>query len=168
MSQDKLEWKDYILRYLFDDPTIAAVHNIPPWSFDPNDKWIWLYSNSDTHIVKSAYKVATRVEGGSQGDTVLGEIWKMDIHVRLKLLNWRIALNFVPSKTSFLHKIHSKTLCLLLYFFTSIHSSTACKTFFLVRGCVEGNFEEGEAFESDFGYSELIDAHFVLGLLLVA
>ena len=99
-SQDKLEWNDFILIFIFDDLTIVAIHNIPQWSLDHKNKWIWLHSNFGTLTVKSAYKVATDVEGGSQGDPVLGKIWKMDIHVWLKLLIWRITLNLLPTKVS--------------------------------------------------------------------
>jgi hypothetical protein len=62
------------------------------------DKWIWLYSNSGTLIVKSAYKVRAREDHSTPSDPILGKIWKQNIHVRLKMLLWRVALNLLPTK----------------------------------------------------------------------
>lgn len=85
---------------LFDETTIAAIHNIPRWSMGHKDKWIWLYSNSGTLTVKSTYKVGTKEDHSTPNDPILGKIWKQNIHVRLKMLLWRVALNLLPTKAS--------------------------------------------------------------------
>jgi hypothetical protein len=100
MVQDKSNWDDLTLRNLFYETTIAAIHNILRWSMGHKDKWIWLYSNSGTVIVKSAYKVGTREDHSTPSDPILGKIWKQNIHVRLKMSLWRVALNLLPTKTS--------------------------------------------------------------------
>lgn len=86
MVHDKSKWDEAILNSLFDEPTIVAINNIPRWSKDHKDLWIWKFSDSSSFLVKSAYKVVSYDETPVLNSHVLGKIWKSSLHARLKML----------------------------------------------------------------------------------
>ena len=56
MNHDKLGWDENKLKDLFNEETVLAIKNIPRWSREQEDKWVWLKTTSSEFSVKSAYK----------------------------------------------------------------------------------------------------------------
>jgi hypothetical protein len=90
MNHDKLAWDEHVLKSLFDDPTITAIHNIPRWSCELEDRWVWLQSSTGEFSVKAAYRIAREEGTTNQSNPVLGKLWKLPLHARLKMFLWSV------------------------------------------------------------------------------
>lgn len=62
-------------------------------------KWIWTANSNGQISVKSAYWLGRRENPPTSQDVSRGEIWKTKIHERLKMHLWRIAANYLPTKS---------------------------------------------------------------------
>uniref|UniRef100_A0A2N9IIA7 Reverse transcriptase zinc-binding domain-containing protein n=1 Tax=Fagus sylvatica TaxID=28930 RepID=A0A2N9IIA7_FAGSY len=77
MKEDKSGWNEEQLHLLFDDAMVSTIKNIPRWCVGQEDNGF-----------------------GTNGNPVMGRIWKAFIHERLKMHLWRIASNLLPTKDS--------------------------------------------------------------------
>uniref|UniRef100_A0A2N9FKX2 RNase H type-1 domain-containing protein n=1 Tax=Fagus sylvatica TaxID=28930 RepID=A0A2N9FKX2_FAGSY len=129
LRQDKMGWDKDKLKMLFDEDSVSAILNIPQWSKNQKDRWIWLRSSTGELSVSSAYKEIRKSEEFNQSNPVIGKIWKTSIHERLKMHLWRIASNLLPTKVA-LAKINpsADTSCPLCALFqeTSLHLFWQC------------------------------------------
>ncbi len=89
-----------VLKNLFEKVSVQAILNIPRWSTDHPDRWIWVKTSNGAFSVKLAFKEASKEIQPSLVDPILGKIWKTHLHERLKLLIWRIAAGLLPTKDS--------------------------------------------------------------------
>jgi hypothetical protein len=80
--------------------TVSAIHNIPWWTNDQKDRWAWLKSSTGELSVKSVNQAARRNGTSAQSNSVLGKIWKLSLHARLKMFLWRVAMNILPTRAS--------------------------------------------------------------------
>uniref|UniRef100_A0A2N9G7V8 Reverse transcriptase domain-containing protein n=1 Tax=Fagus sylvatica TaxID=28930 RepID=A0A2N9G7V8_FAGSY len=85
---------------LFDQETILAIQNIPRWSSNQRDRWIWMKSSSREFSVKSAYKEVCSIDPDSEGSAIMKRLWKTQLHQRLKMLQWRIDVGVLPTHDS--------------------------------------------------------------------
>uniref|UniRef100_A0A2N9GPX3 Reverse transcriptase zinc-binding domain-containing protein n=1 Tax=Fagus sylvatica TaxID=28930 RepID=A0A2N9GPX3_FAGSY len=100
MNHDKLGWDENKLKDLFNEETVLAIKNIPRWSREQEDKWVWLKTTSGEFSVKSAYKEICQPAPSFHCSPVFAKIWKSTLHDRLKMHLWRIASNLLPTKAS--------------------------------------------------------------------
>uniref|UniRef100_A0A2N9IVM2 Reverse transcriptase zinc-binding domain-containing protein n=1 Tax=Fagus sylvatica TaxID=28930 RepID=A0A2N9IVM2_FAGSY len=98
LRQDKMGWDKDKLKMLFDEDSVSAILNIPQWSKNKKDRWIWLRTSTGELSVSSAYKEIRKREESSQSNPEIGKIWKTSVHERLKMHLWRIASNLLPTK----------------------------------------------------------------------
>ena len=77
---------------------MEAILKIPVWHGNLEDKWVWTKITSGELSVKSAYKELITLEESVPCNEVLGKLWKVKIHNRLKMLLWRIAIELLPTK----------------------------------------------------------------------
>uniref|UniRef100_A0A2N9I2Q1 CCHC-type domain-containing protein n=1 Tax=Fagus sylvatica TaxID=28930 RepID=A0A2N9I2Q1_FAGSY len=68
----------------------------PKWSIAQEDSWIWVKTNNGDFSIKSAFQEVYSCEGTGV-DSLLSQIWKLNIHNRLKMLLWRIASDILPT-----------------------------------------------------------------------
>ena len=68
------------------------------------DKLIWMKTSNGEFSVKSAFKEVCREAVGLEVNVLMKKIWKSNLHQRLKMLLWRIAVGalLVGNKTLFL------------------------------------------------------------------
>jgi hypothetical protein len=100
MNHAKTYWNLGNLNSLFDKDTIQAIHNIPRWNFNQMDKWIWVKSSNGEFSVKSAFKEVIHEDLDPEINVVMNQIWKSNLHQRLKMHLWRIAAGVLPTKES--------------------------------------------------------------------
>ena len=100
MNHDKSAWDEHVLKSLFDEPTITAIQNIPRWSCELEDRWVWLQSSTSEFSVKAAYRIAREEGTTNQSNPVLGKLWKLPLHARLKMFLWRVDLNILPTRAA--------------------------------------------------------------------
>jgi hypothetical protein len=100
MNQDKSLWDVEVLKNLFEEVSVQAILDIPRWSTDHPDRWIWVKTSNGAFSVKSAFKEASKEIQPSLVNPVLGKIWKTHLHERLKLLIWRITTGLLLTKDS--------------------------------------------------------------------
>jgi hypothetical protein len=101
MNHAKSDWNLGILKSLFDKDTIQAIQNIPKWNINQLDKWIWVKSSNGEFSVKSAFKEVIHEDFDPEINVVMNQIWKSNLHQRLKMHLWRIAAGVLPTKESF-------------------------------------------------------------------
>ena len=90
-------WDMDKLSLYFDDNTVAAILNIPSNNWDIQDSWIWLHDPNGQLIVKSTFKELNK-NYGQVSSPVLGKIWKLSLHERLKTHLCVLLLIFFPLK----------------------------------------------------------------------
>ena len=98
MKPDKSNWDMELLKQVFDDNFVKAIVNIPKWSCEDEDKWIWLKTSNGSLSVKSAYKELSTGGNMDHPNPLLGKIWKTHLHACHKMLLWRLAAGFLPTK----------------------------------------------------------------------
>ncbi len=64
------------------------------------DKWIWMKTSNGEFSVKSAFKEVCREAVGLEVNVLMKKSWKSNLHQRLKMLLWRIAVCALPTKDS--------------------------------------------------------------------
>uniref|UniRef100_A0A2N9HH70 Reverse transcriptase zinc-binding domain-containing protein n=1 Tax=Fagus sylvatica TaxID=28930 RepID=A0A2N9HH70_FAGSY len=74
MNEAKSQWNQNMLSSLFDQDTILAIQNIP--------------------------REACQVDQGIEVNAVMKKIWQTQLHQRLKMLLWRIAVGVLPTGDS--------------------------------------------------------------------
>ena len=74
MNHDKSAWDEHVLKSLFDDPTITAIHNIPRWFCELEDRWVWLQSSTGEFSIKAAYRIAREEGITNQSNPVLNKL----------------------------------------------------------------------------------------------
>ena len=99
-NQDRLSWNEHKLRELFDPEDAQAISRIPLMSIDKPDKWIWTKANNGEFNLKSAYGLTRNVQDIRVCDPLWKNVWKSQLHERLKMLLWRIASNLLPTKNN--------------------------------------------------------------------
>ena len=100
MNHDKSAWDEHVLKSLFDDPTITAIHNIPRWFCELEDRWVWLQSSTGEFSIKAAYRIAREEGTTNQSNPVLNKLWKLPLHARQKMFLWRVVLNILPTRAA--------------------------------------------------------------------
>ena len=97
MDDGRNGWNMDKLSLYFDDNTVAAILNIPSNNWDIQDSWIWLHDPNGQLIVKSTFKELNN-NYGQVSSPVLGKIWKLSLHERLKTHLCVLLLIFFPLK----------------------------------------------------------------------
>uniref|UniRef100_A0A2N9I0I1 Reverse transcriptase Ty1/copia-type domain-containing protein n=1 Tax=Fagus sylvatica TaxID=28930 RepID=A0A2N9I0I1_FAGSY len=100
MNEAKSQWNQNMLSSLFDQDTILAIQNIPRWRVNQQDRWKWLKTYTGEFSVKSAFREACQVDQGIEVNAVMKRIWQTQLHQRLKMLLWRIAVGVLPTGDS--------------------------------------------------------------------
>uniref|UniRef100_A0A2N9H2T2 RNase H type-1 domain-containing protein n=1 Tax=Fagus sylvatica TaxID=28930 RepID=A0A2N9H2T2_FAGSY len=72
MNQDKSLWDVEVLKNLFEEVSVQAILDIPRWSTDHPDRWIWVKTSNGAFSVKSAFKEASKEIQPSLVNPVLG------------------------------------------------------------------------------------------------
>ncbi len=98
MKPNKSDWDLELLKQVFYDNSVKAIVNIPKWSCEDEDKWIWLKTSNGSLSVKSAYKELSTGGNMDHPNPLLGKIWKTHFHARHKMLLWRLAVGLLPTK----------------------------------------------------------------------
>ena len=100
MNQAKTDWNMGNLISLFDSNTNQAIQNILRWRINQVGKWIWMKTSNGEFSIKSAFKEVCREVVGPEVNVLMKKIWKSNLHQRLKMLLWRIAVGTLPTKDS--------------------------------------------------------------------
>ena len=100
MNLEKCGWDETKLNLLFDEDTVQAIRNIPRWTTDQEDRWVWLKTPSREFSVKSAFREIAGPSSSEQDCRVKALIWKSKLHNRLKKYLWPIVSNLLPTYTS--------------------------------------------------------------------
>ena len=100
MKPDKSNWDMELLKQVFDDNFVKAIVNIPKWSCEDEDKWIWLKSSNGSLSVKSAYKELSTGSNMDHHNPLLGKIWKTHLHACHKMFLWKRLRGYYLPKIS--------------------------------------------------------------------
>nr|POF00550.1 putative ribonuclease h protein [Quercus suber] len=128
-------WNDILLNDLFDHESIAAIKNIPIWSFGMGDRWTWTKSENGKFSVNSCYRLISDGDNSASSVSLTRKIWKANIHERLKMHLWRIAFNLLPTRDKLREfSPSSESSCPLcndetesaMHLFTHCHIARAC------------------------------------------
>ena len=87
-------WKTNLLARLFDPSSASIIRRIKPLPFPEKDTVVWRGSKTSSFDVKT-YRMIIEDWVGLP-NTILGSIWKLKIHERLKLLLWRLGSDMLP------------------------------------------------------------------------
>lgn len=79
---------------------MKLIQKIPLCLHDQNDCQMWSSNNNGEFLVKSAYWMCRNTSPPSNQDATRGLIWKSKIHDRLKMYLWRVAVDYLPTKTT--------------------------------------------------------------------
>ena len=82
-----------------------AIYRIPLSQRDVSDSIIWFYNKSGKFYVKSAYKVARRIQGSGDaessrdcaGKKIWPVLWKLRILNKIKVFGWRACHDILPT-----------------------------------------------------------------------
>ncbi len=56
MNLEKRGWDETKLNLLFDEDTMHAIRNIPGWTVDQEDRWVWLKTAFGEFSVKFEFR----------------------------------------------------------------------------------------------------------------
>ncbi|KAB1207370.1 hypothetical protein CJ030_MR7G017447 [Morella rubra] len=99
IDEDTHEWKENVIRDLFDDSSSEAILSIPLPPARLVDTPLWIHSPSGSYPVKDAYLYCQKQKHHGTGDLTAAEwrkIWKLKVEHRLKLLLWKLAAEALP------------------------------------------------------------------------
>jgi hypothetical protein len=95
-------WNLPLLHYLFDETHIREVLKIN-FSYESQYKFIWTPSTNGLFTTKSAYRMISSQRTNLSLSPLAAASWKLlwnlNLNDRLKLFLWKIAWDFVPSKS---------------------------------------------------------------------
>ena len=93
------QWKESLIRQLFETSSAEAILSIPFAAHRDIDKLIWVPCSKGVFAVKLAYKVANpQSSQNTLPDQLWSRLWKIKVPERIKMLLWRIASNTIPVK----------------------------------------------------------------------
>ena len=99
INETSHQWKESIIRQIFEPSSAEAILSIPLAARHGLDKLIWVPNSKGLFAVKSAYKVANPQSSQSTlPDQLWNRLWKINVPERIKMLLWRIAANTIPVK----------------------------------------------------------------------
>ena len=108
LNPNELRWDDEKLNTLFNEWSAKAIRSLPFRPRLTEDRWIWVKSSIGNFSIKSTYWLHS---GSSINERANGiwaaEIWKLNIHERMKMTLWRIAANVLPTRDK-LHRFNSQ------------------------------------------------------------